>query len=679
MVSGGEVLRLSIPEAYGGKTVIGQLTIDNATSNGYVTAYGCADGPPRNGDGDISRSDLNYDGTVSPVASNRLIVQADAAGDVCLYTRKPVAMVVDVNAVTFDTGVTSFPNRRTDSRLRAAGQQIVPSRSTMRVSVPEARGGRTVIGQLTVASARGRGYVTAYGCDRGLPRDRSGDVSRSDLNYNGAVSPVASNRLIVQADDDGDICFYTYAPVAIVVDVNGVTDNGVTSFANRRTDTRERSANAQRIGAEQVLRLSVPEARGGRTVIGQLTVDRTTQRGFVSAYPCDAGLPRDAEGKVARSDLNFDGRVTPVASNRLIVEADDDGDVCVYTSKAASVIVDVNGVSTDAAINSFPNRRVDTRSDQGRPGPTTPSGGRIPVWPAYAPAPALVDVAALTGEPATPTVVNRPIVVGKVDNFRRARPQFAIDRADAVIELNVEGITRLISLFHSDIPATIGPLRSARTADLDLLPAMNRPVLAYSGANPGVTAMIDSAASSGVVVDFSAQHSGCYSRAAGRPAPHNLVLDVACALDASATAGPAQPLWTIDPSWRPAPEMPARPVAAFTVPMDGVTTAWTWDAEAQRYLRTQDGEPHLADSGAQVGADNVVVLEAVHRPSIIDARSPHPETTGTGRGVVHRDGVAIDVTWIRELPYDRFEFLDAGTGAPVFLDRGTTFVQVTRP
>jgi hypothetical protein len=46
---------------------------------------------------------------------------------------------------------------------------------------------------------------------------------------------------------------------------------------------------------------------------------------------------------------------------------------------------------------------------------------------------------------------------------------------------------------------------------------------------------------------------------------------------------------------------------------------------------------------------------------------------------VHRDGVAIDVTWIRELPYDRFEFLDAGTGAPVFLDRGTTFVQVTRP
>jgi hypothetical protein len=91
-VPAGGVLRVKVPEAIGGKTVIGQLVRDI----GYVTAYGCADGMP-------NRSDLNYVGTVSPVASNRLIVKADNNGEVCFYTVRPAALIVDVNAVTFDT------------------------------------------------------------------------------------------------------------------------------------------------------------------------------------------------------------------------------------------------------------------------------------------------------------------------------------------------------------------------------------------------------------------------------------------------------------------------------------------------------------------------------------------------------------------------------------------------
>jgi hypothetical protein len=65
----------------------------------------------------------------------------------------------------------------------------------------------------------GAGYVT-YGCDDGIPTDPAG-VNRSDLNYDSAVTPVASNRLIVQADKDGDVCFYTLRPAALIVDVNG--------------------------------------------------------------------------------------------------------------------------------------------------------------------------------------------------------------------------------------------------------------------------------------------------------------------------------------------------------------------------------------------------------------------------------------------------------------------------
>ena len=115
-IPGGGVLQISVPEAFGGKTVIGQLTVDQVVGAGFVTAYGCDDGIPTDDDGSIARSDLNYDAAVASFASNRLIVKADNNGDICFYTLRPAALIVDVNAVTFDTGVTSFANRRTDTR-----------------------------------------------------------------------------------------------------------------------------------------------------------------------------------------------------------------------------------------------------------------------------------------------------------------------------------------------------------------------------------------------------------------------------------------------------------------------------------------------------------------------------------------------------------------------------------
>ena len=100
---------------------------------------------------------------------------------------------------------------------------------------------------------------------------RAGEIDRSDLNYDGRITPQRSNRLIVEADADGDVCFYTLGRVDLVVDVNGVSDTGITSFANRRTDTR---AGAGPVSAGAEFRVHVPEAIGAKTVIGQLTAAR---------------------------------------------------------------------------------------------------------------------------------------------------------------------------------------------------------------------------------------------------------------------------------------------------------------------------------------------------------------------------------------------------------------------
>jgi Protein of unknown function (DUF3048) N-terminal domain/Protein of unknown function (DUF3048) C-terminal domain len=678
-VGAGGVLRVNVPEAVGGKTVVGQLTVDQVGGRGFVTAYACEDGLPTDASGAISRSDLNYDATVSPVASNRLIVQADEHGDVCFYTLRPAALIVDVNGTSFDTGISSFPNRRTDTRLTAppSTSPITTAGGVLRVNVPEAAGRRTVVGQLTVDQARAPGYVTAFPCDAGIPTDERGVIGRSDLNYDSNVSPVASNRLIVEADADGDVCFFTLTAVALIVDLNGVSDVGIASFANARTDTRARPEQTVQPGG--VLRVNVPQAVGRRTVIGQLTVDRATDAGFVTAYGCADGLPADGAGTVSRSDLNYDGSVSPVASNRLVVQADASGDVCFSTLRSAAIVVDVNGVS-DIGIQSFPNRRTDTRLD-GSGILTGPGGPEVPVWAPYTPRPALDGLAALSGRPAGPEVSERPILAVKIDNYSRARPQFALDQADAVIEENVEGVTRFVALFHTNLPPEIGPVRSARTGDLDLLAAMNRPVFAYSGANAGVSAWLDSATSSGVLSDFSALRNGCYRREAARPGPHNLLLDPNCAMNTALVStnppGPATPLWRSDGTWTPGLLVSA-PDTSFAVPMDGVHVEWTWDVASGRYLRFQDGAPHVTAAGAPIAADTVVEVRAVHVPSPVDARSPNPITVGTGSATVHRDGRAYTTVWSRPTAQDPFVFVDPVSGTSIPLDVGTTFVHLVR-
>jgi hypothetical protein len=682
LVAAGGVVRIAVPEAFGGKTVIGQLAVDDAQGPGFITAYGCANGLPRDTTGHITRADLNYNGSIAATWSNRLVVQADGNGDICFYALTPVELIVDINGVSFDSGISSFPNRRTDTRFatseRAAGK--VSGGTTLRMEVDAAAGGKTVIGQLAVDDVRHLGFVTAYPCAAGLPLDSLNAVDRADLNYSGTVAQTWSNRLVVEADADGAICFFTSATAHLVIDINGVTDEGISAFANRRTDTRTGAGqpSATPIAAGGTLRLRVPEAKGGRIVLGQVAVDNVLAPGFVTAYPCADGIPVSVAGEINRADLNYIGTVARTWSNRLIVAADDNGEICLFSSAAAEMIVDINGVSAIEGITPFPNRRTDTRfGAQPTPDPVPVDIDGVPQWPPYVPFPALNGVAALTGRSASAKVAERPIIAVKVDNFRRARPQFGLHQADAVIELNVEGVTRFIALFHSNVPAQLGPARSARTADLDLLAAMNRPILIYSGANVGVSQWLTAAADSGVLVDFTAQSSPCYFREPTRPGPHNLLLDPTCVLANAPQAGPARPLWSINASWTPG-ALASTVDSTFDVDMDGVDVSWTWDVSSGRYLRLQDGAPHLAEPDIPITASNVVIIESEHVPSPVDARSSNPISIGSGQAVVHRDGRAVPATWSRPSPFDPFTFFDAASGETIPLDIGVTFVELVR-
>src|SRR5919109_5226405 len=90
----------------------------------------------------------------------------------------------------------------------------------------------------------------------------------------------------------------------------------------------------------------------------------------------------------------------------------------------------------------------------------------------------------LTGLPHDPAAPARAVLIVKIDNAPKARPQAGINDADVVVEEGVEGgVTRFATLFHSHDAPSVGPVRSARTTDLLFAQQLGRPLFSYSGAN----------------------------------------------------------------------------------------------------------------------------------------------------------------------------------------------------
>ncbi|MGH9004055.1 MAG: DUF3048 domain-containing protein, partial [Acidimicrobiia bacterium] len=104
--------------------------------------------------------------------------------------------------------------------------------------------------------------------------------------------------------------------------------------------------------------------------------------------------------------------------------------------------------------------------------------------PPPAPPPPQAYPAPLTGLPMDPGRAGRPVLVVKIDNAPKARPQVGLNQADVIFEEGVEGgITRFAVLFHSKDTDLVGPVRSARSTDIALVTPLNHPLFAYSGAN----------------------------------------------------------------------------------------------------------------------------------------------------------------------------------------------------
>jgi hypothetical protein len=265
------------------------------------------------------------------------------------------------------------------------------------------------------------------------------------------------------------------------------------------------------------------------------------------------------------------------------------------------------------------------------------------------PRPVTVETCPLTGlPPRGGQKIERVAVAVKIDNVNDARPQAGIDKADVVFEETVEGgLTRLMAIFQCDSPSTIGPIRSARTSDGDLLRLLDGAVFGYSGANPRAIAPVRTN-SKAVLIAFDDTPQYFY-RQSGRPMPHDVMSSTSTLLKAGLARNPKldapDPIFTYGD-----PKRPGRKIRTASMSWSGSAAAlWTWNGRG--WARTQNGSADVATSGRRIVATNVVIMSIQVRNTglhdVLGNASPDDVVTGKGKVWVLRDGRVIPGTWTR--------------------------------
>jgi DUF3048 family protein len=278
---------------------------------------------------------------------------------------------------------------------------------------------------------------------------------------------------------------------------------------------------------------------------------------------------------------------------------------------------------------------------------------------------AAVPTAPLTGLPDPDGVARgRAALSVKIENTPEARPQSGLDQADIVYEEVVEyGITRFWAIFDSAAPATVGPIRSVRALDPNIITPIGG-VVAYSG---GAPINVDAVRATPVLWVDESNAGAAFFREPTRAAPHNLYGRTAQLWQLGGTPVPPNPvLRYFDPKVTPAY---GDPVAAFGVPFDhDYDVSYQWDP-AVGWRRFQHGLPFLSPTGEQISATNVIVQ------FIAGGSEGEGELLGQGDAWIFSRGAVVKGRWSKGSAGQPTRYSDAA-GDPVAVAPGRTWVEL---
>ena len=316
-------------------------------------------------------------------------------------------------------------------------------------------------------------------------------------------------------------------------------------------------------------------------------------------------------------------------------------------------------------------------SPQESPAPVT-QGPTIAPNKAPAPVPVVPPTWPLTGVAGEPAM--RPSLAVKIENTAVARPQTGLDQADVVWETIVEfDVSRFIAVYHSQVPAEVGPIRSVRPMDPVILAPMHG-LLAFSGGQPGI---LDLVAASGVqMISHDAGAPGMY-RVKDRAAPHNVYGTPTTfwgQADADHQASPGEQFTFARSADRAAAVAAGTPAGTLAFQLSPASSpTWTWDGGSGTWLRSEGASPATARSGARLSAVNVVSITADHPNTAFAAQGGAPVPTytlvGSGDGVIATGGKTLPVRWQKDSDAAPMRLFTVD-GKPADLAPGNTWVEL---
>jgi hypothetical protein len=278
-----------------------------------------------------------------------------------------------------------------------------------------------------------------------------------------------------------------------------------------------------------------------------------------------------------------------------------------------------------------------------------------------------------------------PAVSCKIDNVFAARPQFNLNKADLVFVQQVEGgVTRLVGVWQSQPVDAVGPVRSVRPMDADTIAPIGGIFCFSGGQAPFVKAVTDLGVYMASETSEQADGKGSFSRSSAKPAPHNVIVDMALLqsqhLD-KAAPGKVFDFVSFDAeteTFEPASTDAGEPTTHVTIKYPGAVSYWEGDGLGN-LIREQDGAVHLdAATNEQVKAKNVVVLKVKIDTSFRDGRYgfiPRTVLIDSGVAWVFVDGKRVKGTWSKTTQTGSIALMDE-QGAPIKLAPGNTWIEL---
>lgn len=301
--------------------------------------------------------------------------------------------------------------------------------------------------------------------------------------------------------------------------------------------------------------------------------------------------------------------------------------------------------------------------------------------------------APLTGVEIEQGSLDHAAVTVKIPNAADgARPQVNLNKADLIYEEQVEGnITRYVTVYHSQLPKVVGPVRSARPTDVSVVSPISG-AFVYSGLNSEFASIIGSM--NATQID---ENNGTVLQrdsSWGKKAPNNLFADPSAALsalsaDQQTTAPAAQYSYAEQGEQSTAAEQGDSLTSLSVTVGSDAPRSWAWSADLGKWVRSTaagQADVTLTEDDAssavseQIAATNLVVIQSPMGDAYnlgSKGLSPRYLLDGqSGSGYVLSDGKVIDITWSKADATSPFVLVAAGTTQQVLLSPGNTWISL---